>query len=173
MAIWGKIGTEVIQSAITLVEQHKRGPMSTYQSSASFVSNVLSRVPAAQPPQTLGYGPTSYGHLIFAQTGGMPHAIMKISDIMPGDIVALHEARFKGRTGSLGLHSYTIEVGAAGDPLVAVVHEFEPKKGKIKVFQAALSGSNHHQTIESTMYKLDDLKSGTVKVYRVAEAGRY
>ncbi|KDQ15087.1 hypothetical protein BOTBODRAFT_109247 [Botryobasidium botryosum FD-172 SS1] len=162
MAIWGKIGTEVIQSAITLVDQLKHRPPTAYPSSGAFVANVLSRVPSALPPQTQTHGGTTYGHLVFAQTGGM-HAIMKISDIMPGDVVALHEARFKGRTGSLGLHSYTLEVGSAGDPLVAIVHEFEPKKGKIKVFQAATDGW-FRQTVESTMYKLDDLKSGTVKV---------
>lgn len=137
MAIWGKIGTEVIQNAITLFEQNKRASMGgSFSTSSDFVNAVLARVPTAQPAQTQAYAPPTYGHLVFAQTGGM-HAVMKMSEILPGDIIALQEAKFKGRTGSLGLHSYTLEVGTARDPIVAVVHEFEPKKGKIKVFQAA------------------------------------
>lgn len=52
---------------------------------------------------------------------------------MPGDVVALYDAKLGGRK---GLTSYHQEVGGAGEPLVGIVNEFEPKKSKIKVFQA-------------------------------------
>jgi len=49
------------------------------------------------------------------------------------------------------------------------VNEFEDKKGKVKVWQAALH-ANTYPTVESISYRLDDLKSGTIKIYRVADA---
>lgn len=52
---------------------------------------------------------------------------------MPGDVVALYDAKLGGRKGLTGYHQ---QAGSAGEPLVGIVSEFEPKKSKIKVFQA-------------------------------------
>jgi len=85
---------------------------------------------------------------------------------MPGDIISLEEAKFKGHK---GLHqSYQQSVGVEGEAALGVVSECEAKKSKVKVFQA-----NRHvgsQTVESVSYRLEDLKSGTVMVFRVSDA---
>jgi len=61
-----------------------------------------------------------------------------------------------------------VSEGGRGGPLVGIVSEFDSKKSKVRVWQA-----NQHvgqQTVENVSYRLEDLKSGQVKVYRVLEA---
>jgi hypothetical protein len=57
----------------------------------------------------------------------------RASEIMPGDIIEVHDARFKGHR---GLQTYQRTVGGSGELLIGVVAEFDTKKSKIKVFQA-------------------------------------
>ncbi|KAJ7606540.1 hypothetical protein DFH06DRAFT_1275368 [Mycena polygramma] len=154
--IWGRVGVHLCEAATQLYEKSKRSLVGdgTY---TGFVNAALSEVPnAAHSP------PPAWGHLIYSQAAGSVQK--RLSDIMPGDIVALFDAKLKGHK---GLATYSQTVGA-GEPLVGIVSEFEPKKSKIRVFQA----NQHvgHQTVEAASYRLEDLKSGIVKVYRVLEA---
>jgi len=129
---------------------------------AGFLHAVLKEVPNAVRP-AYGAPASEWGYLVYAQTGSAVQR--RTSDIMPGDVIELIDARFKGHK---GLQTYTHHVGAGGEALVGVVSGTEPKKSKVKVFQA-----NQHvgqQTVETASYKLEDLKSGTLKVYRVLEA---
>ncbi|KIM81016.1 hypothetical protein PILCRDRAFT_821853 [Piloderma croceum F 1598] len=156
MAVWGRVGVQICESATTLFENSKKtlvGDGSYY----GFVEAVFRQVPNAMPPSSSGYG-----YLIYAQTG--PSVSRRVSEILPGDVVELYDAKLKGHK---GLQSYHQDVGA-GEPLVGIVNEFEVKKSKVKIFQA-----NQHvgqQTVESVSYRLDDLKSGVVKIFRVLEA---
>ncbi|KAF9465326.1 hypothetical protein BDZ94DRAFT_1254292 [Collybia nuda] len=156
IAVWGRVGVQICEVATLLFEKSKKSLVGdgTY---GGFVHAVLNEVPNAAPASS-----DSYGYLIYSQTGG---AVQKrASEIMPGDIVELLDAKLKGHK---GIHAYNQSVGA-GEPLVGVISEFEPKKSKIRVFQA-----NQHvgqQTVEAASYRLDDLKSGTIKVFRVLEA---
>jgi hypothetical protein len=114
-------------------------------------------VPNAAPPTG---APLSYGYLIYAQSGGAVQR--RAADVMPGDVLALYDARLKGHK---GIQSYSQHIGVE-EPCVGVVTEIEAKKFKIRVLQA-----NQHvsqQTIESVSYRLEDLKSGQVKVRRRA-----
>jgi hypothetical protein len=53
---------------------------------------------------------------------------------MPGDVVMLSDARFKGHK---GLQTYTQTIGAGNpEPVVGVVSELEVNKCKIRVFEA-------------------------------------
>jgi len=140
-------------------------------------------VPAATDASVAGGGndnedetETEWGYMVYAQTGGTVQR--RMSDIMPGDVIAFWDAKFKGHK---ALHSYTQTAGGGGvghgettsgsgggGPLVGIVSEFEGKKSKVKVWQA-----NQHvgqQTVENVSYRLEDLKSGQVKVYRVLQA---
>ena len=92
-----------------------------------FVRTVLGQVPnAAQPTDSL----ESLGYLVYSQSVGAVHR--RVSDIMPGDVVVVSDAKFKGHK---GLQSYNQSVGV-GEPLVGIVGDFESKKSKVKVFQA-------------------------------------
>jgi len=156
IAVWGRVGVQICEVATTLHEKSRKSLVGD-GSYKGFVDAVLSQVPNAARPS-----PPSYGYLIYLQVGS---AVQKrASDIMPGDIVMLSDAKFKGHK---GIHTYHQNVGAE-QPLVGIVGEFEPKKSKIKVFEA-----NQHvgqQTVESVSYRLEDMKSGTMKIFRVLEA---
>ncbi|KZT19984.1 hypothetical protein NEOLEDRAFT_1141294 [Neolentinus lepideus HHB14362 ss-1] len=156
MTIWGKVGIQVCEVATTFFEKSKKSLVGdgTY---AGFVDAVLSEVPNASEPS-----PPIYGYLVYSQTGSTVQK--RVSDIMPGDILTAQDAKLKGHK---GLQTYHQNVGTE-ELLIGVVTEFEAKKSKVRVFQA-----NQHvgqQTVESVSYRLDDLKSGTIKVYRVLEA---
>ncbi|KAG6919231.1 hypothetical protein DXG01_008027 [Tephrocybe rancida] len=156
MIVWGRVGVQICEVATTLYDKSKKSLVGdgTYD---GFIRTVLNEVPNAAMPTSNA----SYGYLVYAQTGS---AVQKrASDIMPGDILVLQDAKLKGHK---GLQSYHQNVGI-GQPLVGVVSEFEPKKSKVRLFQA-----NQHvgqQTVEAVSYRLEDLKSGTVKVFRVLE----
>ncbi|TFK34773.1 hypothetical protein BDQ12DRAFT_338071 [Crucibulum laeve] len=158
IAVWGRVGVQICEVATTLFEKSKKTLVGdgTY---GGFVDAVFREVPNASLPS-----PTStYGYLVYHQSSNS--VLKRASEIMPGDIVVLQEAKLKGHK---GLQTYSQSVGMGGESVLGVVSEFEPKKSKVRVFQA-----NQHvgqQTVEAISYRLEDLKSGNVKVYRVLEA---
>ncbi|KAJ7250077.1 hypothetical protein B0H12DRAFT_1202940 [Mycena haematopus] len=159
VAIWGRVGVHLCEAATQLYEKSKKSLVGdgTY---TGFVNAALSEVPNAARGT-----PPAWGHLVYSQAAGSVQK--RLSDIMPGDIVALFDAKLKGHK---GLATYSQTVGA-GEPLVGIVSEFEPKKSKIRVFQANQHvGHQASLTVEAASYRLEDLKSGIVKVYRVLEA---
>ncbi|KAF8904804.1 hypothetical protein CPB85DRAFT_959686 [Mucidula mucida] len=108
----------------------------------------------------------AYGYAVFVQSGASVQK--RVGEIMPGDVVWISEARFKGHKGLQGYSQHVGGEAGGGEAVVGVVSEFEGKKSKVRVFQA-----NQHvgqQTVEAVSYRLEDLKSGTVKVFRVLEA---
>lgn len=124
IAVWGRVGVQICEVATSLFEKSKKTLIGdgTYR---GFVTAVVSEVPNASLP-----APPSYGHVIYVQNAS---AVQKrVSEIMPGDIVELQDAKFKGHK---GIQMYSQHVGV-GEPLVGVVSEFEPKKSKIRLFQA-------------------------------------
>ncbi|KAF5384732.1 hypothetical protein D9757_006238 [Collybiopsis confluens] len=156
VAVWGRVGVQVCEVATALYESSKKALIGdgTY---CGFVEAALKEVPNAAP-----ISGREYGYLVYMQSGASVQK--RLSEIMPGDVVWMHEAKLKGHK---GIQTYSQSVGI-GEPLVGIVGEFEPKKFKIRVFQA-----NQHvgqQTVESVSYRLDDLKSGSVKIFRVLEA---
>ncbi|KAL0961504.1 hypothetical protein HGRIS_006445 [Hohenbuehelia grisea] len=161
MLIWGRVGVQMCEIATTLHENSKRSLVGD-GSYEGFLRAVLAEVPNAAAP-VAGDGHLDYGHLIYTQSAAAVQR--RVADIMPGDVVVMVDAKFKGHK---GLQSYSQTVGTDGEPLVGVVGEFETKKSKMRVFHA----NKHvgHQTVESLSYRLDDVKNGLIKVYRVLEA---
>ena len=130
MALWGRVGTQVLEQASSLVEKSKKSVIGD-GSAEGFVREVLAGVPHVSESD-------SFGHLVFSQTASTVQK--RSSDIMPGDVIALEDAKFKGYK---GLSSYSIHVGTGGNPLTGIIHEFEPKKSKIRVFQATLAPNQY------------------------------
>ncbi|KAF5340129.1 hypothetical protein D9758_013144 [Tetrapyrgos nigripes] len=124
MAIWGRVGVQICEVATALHDKSKKALIGdgTYH---GFVTATLKEVPNTAP-----ISPNSYGYLIYQQSGS---AVQKrVSDILPGDILWMQDAKLKGHK---GIQTYHQSVGV-GDPLVGVVSEFEAKKFKVRVFQA-------------------------------------
>ena len=59
----------------------------------------------------------------------------RYAEIMPGDVVVLQNALFKGTRGQMK-KGYKEELGTNGEPVVGVVGEFDSKKTKARVYQA-------------------------------------
>ena len=117
-----KYGAKIAQSAHQIHERSKRLVIGD-GSSTSFLYMTLA---------STGVSTGTLGHLIYAQTGG---AVQKrLGDIMPGDVVALYEAHFKGHKGGLGLGNYSAVWGSKEEPVLGVVSEFDAKKSKIKAY---------------------------------------
>jgi myosin tail region-interacting protein MTI1 len=126
MAQWGRVGVQICEVATTLYEKSRRSLIGdgTY---AGFVAAVLREVPNATQPAP-PYD--TFGYVIYEQAGPSVHR--RASEIMPGDVIVLQDAKLKGHK---GLQSYHQHVGAA-EPVCAVVADCEVKKTKVKVFQA-------------------------------------
>jgi hypothetical protein len=123
-ALWGKIGVRIHDAATSLYEKSKKSVVGD-GSFAGFVHATISQVPHAATASS-----DSYGYLIYSQNGTVVQR--RSSDILPGDIVVLQDAKFKGHR---GLQSYTQNVGFP-EAVVCIISEFELKKSKIRVFQA-------------------------------------
>ena len=127
MTVWGRVGIQVCEVAVQLFEKSKKKLIGdgTY---IGFVNAVLDLVPNASMVEE---DASSFGYLIYVQTGSS--VTKRASDIMPGDIVVLQDAKLKGHK---GIQTYNQTVGE-GTPVVAVVGEYEPKKSKLKAYQAS------------------------------------
>ncbi|KZV95457.1 hypothetical protein EXIGLDRAFT_571830, partial [Exidia glandulosa HHB12029] len=148
-ALAGRVGARVLHAAQGLAAQGKNRVIGD-GTSAGYVRAVFEAASLPAPSQS-----QSFGHLVYEQTGSSVH--LRKSDILPGDIVQLHDAKFHGRK---GLKSYTTVVEDA----VGIVAEFEGKSNaKIKVLKANQS-ANAYPAVEQASYRLHDLQSGSVKV---------
>ena len=123
--VWGRVGFFVAEAAAKLLERskHKLVGNGSYE---GFVAEALAEVPNALAP----HGPGEYGFLVYAQTAAQVHT--RLADIMPGDVVVLESAKFKGHK---GLHTYNMSAGESA-PCMGVVSEFDPKKLKLRALQA-------------------------------------
>ena len=126
-ATWGRVGIQVCEVAVELFEKSKKTLIGdgTY---VGFVNAVFDRVPNTS---TVEEDASSFGYLIYVQTGSS--VTKRAAEIMPGDIITLQDAKLKGHK---GIQTYHRNVGE-GTPVVAIVGEYEPKKSKIKAYQAS------------------------------------
>ena len=136
VALYNRVGKHVFARAAALVEYSRKSVIGD-GSGPGFVCTVLEQVPAAvilPDTDVDDAGRVEYGPVIYIQNG--PSVQKRASDIMPGDIVTIRQAKFGGRKGLTG-YSTTVEF------VVGIVNEFEDKKGKAKVWQAALHANTY------------------------------
>jgi len=127
MMIWGRVGVQVCEVATSLFEKSKKTLIGdgTY---AGFITAVLAGVPNAAP---ISIASGEYGYLVYTQNGSSVQK--RVSEIMPGDIVEIHEGKLRGHK---GIQIYHQNVGGSGEVLLGIVGEFEAKKSKVRVFHA-------------------------------------
>ena len=158
--LWGRVGVYMSDAAALLHDKSRRVLVGD-GTFPGFVLAVSRQVPTACIPSKTARYP--YGHLIYFQTAGTVHK--RYAEILPGDVVVLQNALFKGVRGPLH-QAYQEELGTKGDPIVGIIGEHEARKSKVRVYQA-----NQHvgmQTVEYVSYRFADLKSGTIKVSSAA-----
>ena len=125
----------------------------------------------------LPVGQRAYGAVIYANLANAS-TTQQSDQIRPGDVVTFRNAKFAGHRG--GLHTkYAIDVGKPDH--VAVVIEWDGTKRKIRVLEqkgkdgkeskdakdGSSSAGGGSGKVKEESYRMADLKSGEVRVWRV------
>jgi hypothetical protein len=108
---------------------------------------------ALLPVGTRAYGALVYSNLANAST-------TQNDEIRPGDIVSIRNAKFQGKHGAMHA-KYSMEVGKPDH--VAVVAEWDGTKKKVRAWEQG----RESKKVKVESFKLDDLRSGEVKIWRV------
>jgi myosin tail region-interacting protein MTI1 len=114
-------------------------------------------------------GTRAYGALVYANLANA--STQQFDEIRPGDVVTFRNAKFAGHKGTMHA-KYATEAGRPGHDHVGVVLDWDGTKKKIRVLEqgreeakAGKKGGNGK--VHEDSYKVGDLKSGEVRVYRV------
>lgn len=108
---------------------------------------------ALLPVGTRAYGALVYGNLANASTS-------QNDEIRPGDIITLRNTKFQGKHGPMHA-KYSMEVGKPDH--VAIVAEWDGTKKKVRAWEQG----RESKKVKLESFKLDDLRSGEVKIWRV------
>lgn len=108
---------------------------------------------ALLPVGTRAYGALVYSNLANAST-------TQNDEIRPGDIISIRNAKFQGKHGAMHA-KYSTEVGKPDH--VAVVAEWDGTKKKVRAWEQG----RESKKVKMESFKLDDLRSGEVKIWRV------
>lgn len=164
---WNRFGMGISK----LVEKMTGSVAINDGSSHALIIELLRGMPAALPP----VGTRAYGALVYANLGNA--SVQQFDEIRPGDIVSFRNAKFSGKH-SGALHSkYSLDVAIH----VGVVTEWDGTKRKVRVAEQGRDSNGEggdskgiskdkkkkKGKIEVESYRLGDLRSGEVRVWRV------
>ncbi|KAI9892169.1 MAG: hypothetical protein M1814_001627 [Vezdaea aestivalis] len=127
----------------------------------ALVTELLKALPAALPP----VGTRAFGALVYANLANA--SVQQFDEIRPGDILTLRNARFQGHRGPMH-QKYSIEVGGSGLEHIGVVVDWDGTKKKVRAWE---QGRESKGKIKVESWKVGDLKSGEVRVWRVVGRG--
>ncbi|KAI1142244.1 hypothetical protein F5Y05DRAFT_370217 [Hypoxylon sp. FL0543] len=103
-------------------------------------------------------GTRAYGALVYAN---MANASTQLNDeIRPGDIISIRNAKFQGKHGPMHA-KYSAEVGKPDH--VGIVSEWDGTKKKVRAWEQG----RESKKVKQESFKLEDLRSGEVKIWRV------
>lgn len=125
------------------------------------VPSVFNQLRLKFPNLLIPVGEKSFGATIYKNFN---HNVQKYDDIRPGDILCMKNAKFTSHKGLGGLGNKSVTVGDGSEIYSAVVAEFDPKKEKLRVLESDRSG-----VVKKESYKIGDLKSGRVRVFRFVD----
>lgn len=112
----------------------------------------------ATPDALLPIGNRAYGAVIYANLANA--SVQQFDEIRAGDIVSFRNAKFQGHRGTM--HSkYSIEVGKPDH--VGIVEDWDGTKKKIRAWEQG----RESKKVKLESFKLGDMRSGEVKVWRV------
>ncbi|KAG9230772.1 SH3 domain-containing protein [Amylocarpus encephaloides] len=105
------------------------------------------------PVGSRAYGAVVYGNLANAST-------QQNDEIRAGDIITLRNTKFQGKHGPMHA-KYSMEVGKPDH--VGIVAEWDGTKKKVRAWEQG----RESKKVKLESFKLDDLRSGEVKIWRV------
>ena len=107
-------------------------------------------------------GTRAYGAIVYSN---MANASTQLHDVIrPGDIISIRNAKFQGKHGPMHA-KYSVEVGKPDH--VAVVAEWDGTKKKVRAWEQG----RESRKVKMESFKLDDLRSGEVKIWRIMPRG--
>ena len=121
----------------------------------------LSATGVLAPIGTRAYGALVYANLANAST-------QQHDEIRAGDVVTFRNAKFAGHKGTMHA-KYATDAGRPGQDHVSIVLDWDGTKKKIRVWEQGRDEAKGGKKgkVHEESYKVGDLKSGEVRVYRV------
>ncbi|GAK62166.1 uncharacterized protein PAN0_001c0364 [Moesziomyces antarcticus] len=145
-AVLARMATDAVKAGVAVGDGSARG----------MVYALLGQVPNALPP--VG---SALGVPVLTQVG--PTVMETAADeVRPGDVISCAGADFKGKK---GLTPYHTTLGTGASPTLLVLVDVEPKKNKLRA--VVQSQGKKGASPDEVSLRLDDLKAGIVKVFRV------
>lgn len=113
---------------------------------------------ASLPDALFPVGVRAYGALVYANLANA--SVQQFDEIRSGDIVTFRSAKFQGHRGPMHT-KYSIEVGKPDH--VGVVVDWDGTKKKVRAWEQG----RESKKVKMESFKLGDMRSGEVKVWRV------
>lgn len=107
----------------------------------------------------LPIGTRAYGALVYSNQGNS--LVGQYDEIRPGDVITFRNTKFMGKHGPMHA-KYTAELGK-GEGHVAIVAEWDGAKKKVRAWEQG----RESKKVKMESFKLEDLRSGEVKIWRV------
>jgi len=125
------------------------------------IQALLAPLPAALLP----VGTRAYGALVYSNLANA--TVQQFDEIRAGDLITFKNAKFSGKHGAMH-QKYNQEVGTR-EGHVAIVVEWDGKKKKIRCLEQGREreGKDRKKKVDEEGYRVEDLRSGEVKVWRV------
>lgn len=120
----------------------------------ALVADLVSAFPDALPP----VGVRAYGALVYANLQNA--TVQQFDEIRSGDIVTFRNAKLQGHRGPMK-SKYAIEVGKPDH--VGIVVDWDGTKKKVRAWEQG----RESKKVRIESFKLSDMRSGEVKVWRV------
>ncbi|KAF2152002.1 hypothetical protein K461DRAFT_328347 [Myriangium duriaei CBS 260.36] len=160
---WQTFGSKIAEQASSLTSSKKDSSALGDGSPFALALELL----RAQPSALLPVGTRAYGALVYANIGNA--SVQQHDEIRPGDMVTFRNAKLQGKHG--GLHQkYSLDVGTGMQGHVAVVVEWDGTKKKVRTVEQGRDEKGRVK-VRAESYRLGDLKSGEVRVWRVVGRG--
>jgi len=120
----------------------------------ALVTELMNAVQGALPP----VGTRAYGALVYTNLANA--SVQQHDEIRAGDIISFRNAKLQGHRGPMK-QKYNVEVGKPDH--VAVVVDWDGTKKKVRAWEQG----RESKKVKIESFKLGDLRSGEVKVWRV------
>lgn len=120
----------------------------------ALVEDLISALPEALPP----VGVRAYGALVYANLANA--TVQQLDEIRPGDIITFRNAKFQGHRGPMK-SKYAFDVGKPDH--IGIVVDWDGTKKKVRAWEQG----RESKKVRIESFKLSDMRSGEVKVWRV------
>ncbi|PNS16317.1 SH3 domain-containing protein [Sphaceloma murrayae] len=158
---WRSFGVKIAEQAEKLAASKSKDAGLGDGSPTALPYELIKQLPGALLP----VGHRAYGAPVYANIGNA--SVQQHDEIRPGDLVTFRNAKLQGKH---GLQKYSNDVGTGGQGHVGVVVEWDGTKKKVRVVEQARDDKGRVR-VKGESYRLGDLKSGEVRVWRVVGRG--